>query len=264
MSAKAALPVAIVTGAARRIGADIAQALAREGYALILHTSPASKTEGEAQAARIRQSGGQAIAIACDLGHADASCVLFDAAERELGPIALLVNNASAFEPDRADDFSVDLLERHIAVNLRAPLLLARQMRRRLPADRNGAIVNIIDQRVLRPNPMYFTYSISKSALWAATITMAQAFAPRIRVNAIGPGPVLPNAHDGEAAFAEETAALPLQQAASLADICDALVYLAKASSVTGQLIAVDSGQHIAWETPDILALNRRSAADGS
>jgi NAD(P)-dependent dehydrogenase (short-subunit alcohol dehydrogenase family) len=264
MSAKAALPVAIVTGAARRIGADIAQALAREGYALILHTSPASKTEGEAQAARIRQSGGQAIAIACDLGHADASCVLFDAAERELGPIALLVNNASAFEPDRADDLSVDLLERHIAVNLRAPLLLARQMRRRLPADRNGAIVNIIDERVLRPNPMYFTYSISKSALWAATITMAQAFAPRIRVNAIGPGPVLPNAHDGEAAFADETAALPLQQAASLADICDALVYLAKASSVTGQLIAVDGGQHIAWETPDILALNPRSAGDGS
>jgi NAD(P)-dependent dehydrogenase (short-subunit alcohol dehydrogenase family) len=264
MSAKAAPPVAIVTGAARRIGAAIAQRLAGEGYSLILHTSPASKAEGEAQAARIRQSGGQAIAMACDLAHADASAVLFDAAERDLGPTTLLVNNASAFAPDHAEDFSADLFERHIAVNLRAPLLLAQEMRRRLPADRHGAIVNIIDQRVLRPNPMYFTYSISKSALWAATITMAQAFAPRIRVNAIGPGPVLPNAHDGEAAFAEEAAALPLQQAASVADICDALVYLAEASSVTGQLIAVDGGQHIAWKTPDILALNPRSAADGS
>ncbi|MBV9394763.1 MAG: SDR family oxidoreductase [Methylobacteriaceae bacterium] len=264
MSAKAAPPVAIVTGAARRIGAGIVQRLAREGYALILHASPASKAEGEAQAARIREGGGHAIPIACDLARVDASAVLFGAAERDLGPITLLVNNASAFEPDHAEDFSADLFERHIVVNLRAPLLLAQEMRRRLPADRHGAIVNIIDQRVLRPNPMYFTYSISKSALWTATIMMAQAFAPRIRVNAIGPGPVLPNAYDGELAFAEEAAALPLKQPASLADICDALVYLTKATSVTGQLIAVDGGQHIAWKTPDILALNPRSAADES
>jgi NAD(P)-dependent dehydrogenase (short-subunit alcohol dehydrogenase family) len=264
MSAKAAPPVAIVTGAARRIGAAVARRLAIEGFSLILHTSPASKGEGEAEGERIRESGGQAIAVACDLADADAAIVLFDAAERALAPITLLVNNASFFQPDRAEDFSGDLFERHIAVNLRAPLLLAQEMRRRLPAGRNGAIVNIIDQRVLRPNPMYFTYSISKSALWAATITLAQAFAPRIRVNAIGPGPVFPNAYDGDAAFAAEAAALPLRGAASLEDICDAVVYLARASSVTGQFIAIDGGQHIAWETPDVLALNRRSADDAS
>jgi NAD(P)-dependent dehydrogenase (short-subunit alcohol dehydrogenase family) len=176
----------------------------------------------------------------------------------------LLVNNASLFEPDRAADFSTELFDRHIAVNLRAPLLLAQEMGRRLPADRDGAIVNLIDQRVIRPNPMYFTYSISKSALWSATITMAQAFAPRIRVNAIGPGPVLPNVHDGPQAFTEEARALLLKRAASVQEICDAVVYLANARSVTGQLIAVDGGQHIAWETPDILALSRRSADDAS
>jgi NAD(P)-dependent dehydrogenase (short-subunit alcohol dehydrogenase family) len=264
MGGKAGPAIAIVTGAARRIGAAIAQRLAREGYSVLLHTSRASRAEGETEAARIRESGGDALVADCDLAGADASRILFDAAEHTFGPVTLLVNNASLFEPDRAEDFSADIFDRHMAVNVRAPLLLGREMRRRLPADRHGAILNIIDQRVLRPNPMYFTYSISKSALWAATITMAQAFAPRIRVNAIGPGPVLPNVHEGAAAFAEEAAALPLQHAASLEHICDAVAYLAKASSVTGQLIAIDGGQHIAWETPDVVALNPRSAGDGS
>jgi NAD(P)-dependent dehydrogenase (short-subunit alcohol dehydrogenase family) len=116
----------------------------------------------------------------------------------------------------------------------------------------------------LRPNPLYFSYSISKSALWSATITMAQDFAPRIRVNAVAPGPVLPNVHDGPHAFREEAAALPLKRAASVEDVCDAVIYLGNARSVTGQLIAVDGGQHIAWETTDLLALSRRSAGDGS
>jgi NAD(P)-dependent dehydrogenase (short-subunit alcohol dehydrogenase family) len=264
MKAEADPPVAIVTGAARRIGAAIAHRLAADGFAVVLHTSPASKAAGEAEADRIRKSGGRAIAAACDLAGADPASDLFNEVERALGAVTLLVNNASLFEPDRAEDFSPDLLERHVAINLRAPLLLAQVMRKRLPENREGAVVNIIDQRVLRPNPIYFTYSISKSALWSATITMAQAFAPKIRVNAIGPGPVFPNVYEGAAAFAEEAAALPLQHAASLEDICNAVIYLAKARSVTGQLIAVDGGQHIAWETPDILALNPRSAGGGS
>jgi NAD(P)-dependent dehydrogenase (short-subunit alcohol dehydrogenase family) len=264
MNAEVARPVAIVTGAARRIGAAIARRLAAEHFALVLHASPASEPEAQAEAARIRDGGGQAIALACDLADLDAGSILFREAERAFGPVTLLVNNASLFEPDAAADFASDLFDRHIAVNLRAPLLLAQQMRRLLPANHEGAIINVIDQRVLRPNPMYFTYSIAKSALWSATITMAQAFAPRIRVNAIGPGPVLPNMYEGAEAFAEEAAALPLKRAASLDDICEAVIYLARARSVTGQLIAVDSGQHIAWETPDILALNPRSAGGGS
>jgi NAD(P)-dependent dehydrogenase (short-subunit alcohol dehydrogenase family) len=264
MKAAADPPVAIVTGAARRIGAAIAQRLAAEGFAVVLHTSLASRNDGQAEADRIREHDGSAIVAACDLSGEDAARILFDAAERAFGRVTLLVNNASLFELDRAEDFSPDLLARHIAINLRAPLLLAQEMRKRLPQEREGAIVNIIDQRVLRQNPVYFTYSISKSALWSATLTMAQAFAPTIRVNAIGPGPVLPNAHEGAEAFAKEAAALPLKRAASIEDVCDAVIFLAKARSVTGQLIAVDGGQHIAWETPDVLALNPRSAGDGS
>ncbi|MEA2858503.1 MAG: hypothetical protein QOC72_542 [Methylobacteriaceae bacterium] len=264
MKADITSPVAIVTGAARRIGAAIAHRLAAEGFAVVLHTSPASSAEGEAGADRIRKSGGRAMAAASDLAGADPASDLFDRAERAFGAVTLLVNNASLFEPDRAENFSPDLLERHIAINLRAPLLLAQAMRKRLLEGREGAIVNIIDQRVLRPNPIYFTYSISKSALWSATITMAQAFAPKIRVNAIGPGPVFPNAYEGAAAFVEEAAALPLQRAPSIEDVCNAVIYLAGARSVTGQLIAVDGGQHLAWETPDVLALNPHSAGGGS
>jgi NAD(P)-dependent dehydrogenase (short-subunit alcohol dehydrogenase family) len=264
MNAGADPAVAIVTGASRRIGAAIAQRLAAERFGVVLHTSIAGKTEADAETARIRERGGQAIVVAADLAGSDVTTPLFAEAERAFGAVTLLVNNASLFEPDTAENFSADLLDRHLAVNLRAPLLLARELHRRLPSDREAAIVNIIDQRVLRPNPMYFSYSISKSALWSATITMAQAFAPRIRVNAVGPGPALPDVYHGAEAFAEEVAALPLRRAASIQDICDAVIYLANAGSVTGQLIAVDGGQHIAWETPDILALNPHSAGGGS
>ncbi len=262
--AQRAARVALVTGAARRIGAAIAHRLAAEGYAVVLHTSPPSRGDAEAEAARIRDGGGQALVVACDLTHSEAPATLFAETERAFGPVTLLINNAALFEPDEAASFSADIFDRHLAVNLRAPLLLAQEMQRRLPADREGAVVNIIDQRVLRPNPIYFSYSVSKSALWSATIMLAQAFAPRIRVNAIGPGPVFPNPHEGVAGFAEELAALPLKRAASIEDICNAVIYLANAQSVTGQLIVVDGGQHIAWETPDILALNRRSGDDGS
>jgi NAD(P)-dependent dehydrogenase (short-subunit alcohol dehydrogenase family) len=264
MKPQADRPVAIVTGAARRIGAALARRLAAERFAVVLHTSPASEREGQAEAERIRENGGSAIVVAGDLAGRATASRLFTEAERAFGPVTLLVNNASLFEPDRAADFSPDLFDRHIAVNLRAPLLLAQEMRRRLPQEREGAIINVIDQRVLRPNPIYFTYSVAKSALWSATVTMAQAFAPTIRVNAVGPGPVLPNVHEGDKAFTEEAAALPLKRAASVEDICDAVIYLARARSVTGQMIAVDSGQHIAWETPDLLALNPHSAGDGS
>jgi NAD(P)-dependent dehydrogenase (short-subunit alcohol dehydrogenase family) len=247
--------VALVTGASRRIGAAIAQRLAAEDISVALHTSLARQQDAEAQAEGIRNVGGRAIVVPGDLVDLDAADRLFSTAEGAFGPVTILVNNASLFEPDAAESFSPATFDRHIAVNVRAPLLLGQEMRRRLPEDRKGVIVNMIDQRVLRPNPLCFTYSVSKAALWSATVTMAQAFAPHIRVNAIGPGPVLPNAYDGPETFAAEIAALPLRTAPPIEDICDAVLYLVKARSVTGQMIAVDCGQHIAWETPDIRAL---------
>jgi NAD(P)-dependent dehydrogenase (short-subunit alcohol dehydrogenase family) len=168
-------------------------------------------------------------------------------------PLALLVNSASVFEDDSAEAFDVAGYETAMAVNLRAPLLLSQAMARALPADLTGLIIHIIDQRVWRLTPRFFSYTLSKAALWAATQTQAQAFAPRIRVNAIGPGPTLPSIHQSAEIFAAQAAAVPLERGPTPDDIAAALRYLIDAPSVTGQMIAVDGGQHLSWRTPDAL-----------
>jgi NAD(P)-dependent dehydrogenase (short-subunit alcohol dehydrogenase family) len=245
---------ALVTGAAKRIGRHVCERLAREGYSVVLHCSERSRGEAEASAAKIGAAGGTAAIFACDLAEPAELGRLVTEAGRVFGPFSLLVNNAAVFEADEAASFDLEMWERHLAVNLRAPVVLSRDFARDLPAGIEGAIVNIIDQRVWRPTPQYFTYSLSKAALWTATRTMAQAFASRrIRVNAVGPGPVLPNLVHGEPGFAREVAGLPLHREVTLDDIGDAVIYLARARNVTGQMIAVDAGQHLAWETPDVV-----------
>lgn len=248
--------VALVTGAARRIGLAIAERLAREGLAVALHASVASRPEAERQAERLRGTGVRTCTVCGDLADPAVPARLVAEAEGALGPVTLLVNNASLFEPDTAEDPS--LLDRHLAVNLRAPLLLSAAFVERLPDGREGAIVNIVDQRVLKPNPIFFSYGLSKSALWNATCTTAQAFAPRgIRVNAVGPGPTFPNRFDGGGGMQEEVEGLPLGRAVRPEEIADAVLFLARARSVTGQLIAVDAGQHLGWITPDIPLAHR-------
>lgn len=249
------MAVALVTGAARRIGFKIAERLATQGYDLALHCSETSYEDAQEAAARLAKSEVETFVIAADLGDSAAPARIIRAAAKALGPLNLLVNNASIFEEDSAFALDLDLWDRHFAINLRAPLLLAQEFVRQVPEGREAAIVNIIDQRVWRPTPQFFSYSLSKSALWWATQTMAQAFAPRgIRVNAVGPGPVLPNEPQGAKGFAAEVAGVLLQHAVSEAEIADAVLYLAEARSVTGQMIAVDAGQHLGWETPDIVA----------
>jgi NAD(P)-dependent dehydrogenase (short-subunit alcohol dehydrogenase family) len=243
---------ALVTGAARRIGLAIAGRLAREGRPVVLHSSPRSAEEAELAAEAIRAQGGRAAVAIADLADAAATQGLVDFASRAFGPVTLLVNNASIFEVDDADDFSLERYERQMAINLRAPLLLARDFAAALPERREGAIVNMIDQRVWRLTPRYFSYTLAKSALWTATRTLAQAFAPRIRVNAVGPGPVFPNEALGDREFEIEARGVPLGHAADVSGVVDAVVFLARAKSVTGQMIAVDSGQHLAWRTPDV------------
>jgi NAD(P)-dependent dehydrogenase (short-subunit alcohol dehydrogenase family) len=244
--------VALVTGAARRIGFAIAQRLGMQGYRVILHGSEASLAEAKDAA---RQLSGQSIEVAIaigDLRDPAAPERIIAEAGRPFGRLGLLVNNAALFEEDSAFAIDLDLWERQFAVNLRAPLLLAQEFARQVREGEEAAIVNLIDQRVLRPTPQFFSYSLTKSALWAATRTLAQAFAPlNIRVNGVGPGPVLPNLPQGDTGFAAEVAGLPLQHAVAAEDIAEAVLYLAEARSVTGQMIAVDAGQHLAWQTPD-------------
>jgi NAD(P)-dependent dehydrogenase (short-subunit alcohol dehydrogenase family) len=246
--------VALVTGSARRIGLGIAERLASAGYAVILHGRESSREACERAASAIKRRGGRASTLTADLADSAALTSLIANASRIFGPLTLLVNNAAIFEPDEAGSFSLDQWEQHFLVNLRAPAILARDFARNLPEGAEGAIINIIDQKVLHPNPQCFSYTLSKAALWTATRTMAQAFASRgIRVNAVGPGPVLPNVAQGEPGFEHEVEGLPLARAVALDDIGDAVLYLAGARNVTGQMIAVDAGQHLAWKTPDIV-----------
>ena len=245
---------ALVTGAARGIGLKIAERLALARYCVVLHCSLASRANAEAAAASIEEQGGKAGVVASDLREPATLARLAGEAAAIFGPLTLLVNNAAIFEADDAASFDLERWEKHFSVNLRAPLVLSRDFAGQLPEVAEGAIVNIIDQRVFRPTPQFFTYSLSKSALWAATRTMAQAFAPKgIRVNAVGPGPVSPNFTQGEAGFAREVRGLPLARAISPADVAGAVLYLATARNVTGQMIAVDAGQHLAWRTPDVV-----------
>lgn len=245
------MKVAFVTGAARRIGRTIAEHLAAQGYALALHANN-SAPEAEALADMLEKKGVRTTVIEGDLTDAESVPSMIEAAAAALGRLSLLVNNASLFKDDALQDFSADQFDAHMAINLRAPLLLAQAFARHAASD-DPSIVNIIDQRVFRLTPQFFTYTLSKAALLTATQTMAQALAPSIRVNGVGPGPVLPNIHDGSEGFMREAQGTPLGKPVDPAEIARAVLYLGNARSVTGQMIAVDSGQHIGWRTPDVI-----------
>lgn len=242
---------AFITGAGRRIGRIIAEHLAAHGYALALHAHH-SAAEADALANAFEAKGVRATVIEGDLADADGLPSMIESAASALGKLSLLVNNASLFKDDTAQAFTPDQFDAHMAVNLRAPLMLAQAFARHT-AQGDPSIVNIIDQRVFKPNPQYFTYTLSKAALYTATQTMAQAFAPHVRVNGVGPGPVLPNIHDGNENFLKEAQGTPLARAVDPMEIARAVLYLAQARNVTGQMIAVDSGQHLGWQTPDII-----------
>jgi NAD(P)-dependent dehydrogenase (short-subunit alcohol dehydrogenase family) len=240
---------ALVTGAARRIGRELALTAARAGYDVVAH----HRQSGDDVADTVREIealGRHAVAIAADLGQAD-DCRRLVA--ETPGALTLLVNSASLFEDDGIESLTPEGWDAAISTNLRAPVLLAQAFAAALPADRHGLIVNIIDQRVLRPTPQFFSYAVSKAGLWAATRMMAQGLAPRIRVNAIAPGPTLPSIHQSAETFAAESRAVILGRGASPSEIGHALAYLIDARSVTGQMVAVDGGQHLSWRTPDII-----------
>ncbi len=242
---------ALITGASRRVGAAMARHLAACGTNIAIHHHNSSD-EAEALCADLRQSGVKAVALKADLGGAGETRKLFANAVDALGPVDLLINNASIFEPDSVSDFDDELWQTHFAIHVRTPSVLAGEMAKQ-PELNEGLIINMIDQRVWNLNPSFYSYTLSKSALWTATRTMAQALAPKIRVNGIGPGPTLPNERQEMADFQKQVDGLILERAPGLEEFGQTISWLWQARSVTGQMIALDGGQHLGWETPDVV-----------
>ena len=237
---------ALVTGGARRIGRALALALAGDGFAVAVHHRN-SHAAAEDLVALIRNKGGAAVALAADLGDEAAVGTLLSRAEQALGPIGCLVNNAGVFVNDTVETATRASWELHLAVNLRAPFLLIQDFATRLPKSAGGVVVNLLDQRVWSLTPYFVSYTLSKAGLWTLTQTMALALAPRIRVNGIGPGPALPSPRQSAEEFARQCATMPLRRGTSPQEIAAALHFILSAPAVTGQMIALDGGQHLGW-----------------
>ena len=253
---------ALVTGAGRRIGRALALNLAARGFDVAVHFAT-SRAEADETVAAIRALGRKAAALQADLLDEEQTRTLVQNAALALqGPLDVLINNASIFEYDNLVSATRASWDRHFESNLRAPFVLTQSFAAQAPqalTDPNGEplsqalIVNMIDQRVLKPTPEFMTYSLAKQALWALTRTAAQALAPHIRVNAIGPGPTVQGTRQSASHFARQRAATILGRGASTNDIASALGFFLDSPAVTGQMIAVDGGQHLAWVTPDVL-----------
>lgn len=253
---------ALVTGAARRLGRAMALYLAGRGHDVTIHYN-GSAADAEEVVAEIRGLGRLAEAIPADLTCEAEMQALVPAAAAALGgPLTLLVNNASIFEPDTVATGTRASWDRHMESNLRAPVVLTQHFAAQAPRavrDHQGEllaqalVVNMLDQRVLKPTPLFMSYTLAKMALWAFTRTAAQGLAPHVRVNAIGPGPTLIAERQSEDHFARQRAACLLGRGANPGDVCAALGYLVDAPAVTGQLLCVDGGQHLSWRTPDVL-----------
>ncbi|MBT6190913.1 MAG: SDR family oxidoreductase [Tateyamaria sp.] len=255
---------ALVTGAGHRLGQAMAVYLAKRGYDVAVHYA-SSETGANETVAQIEALGRRAVALQADMLDEVATHALFQAATAELGgPITCLINNASIFEYDTIQSATRENWDRHMNSNLRAPFILSQAMATQGLEPKGdvqseplaaGLIVNMIDQRVRKLTPEFMTYTLAKMGLWALTQTSAQALAPAIRVNAIGPGPTLQGGRQSAEHFAKQRAATVLGRGSNTADILAALGYFLDAPAITGQLLCVDGGQHLAWETPDVLGV---------
>lgn len=242
--------VALVTGASVRIGQAIALELGASGYIVAVHYR-GSDTAAQKTAKAIEESGGRAHCFAADLADENAVDAMMEGITADLGPVTCLINNASHFENDDIETMSRQTWDAHIEPNLRAPLRLVQLMAENI-GDRNGNVINLIDQRVLKLTPQFLSYTVSKSALWTLTRTLAQALAPAIRVNAIAPGPTLKNQRQSDEHFDRQVAATPLGRAATLEEVRATVRFILQTPSLTGQMITLDGGQHLNWQTPDV------------
>ena len=242
----------LVTGAARRLGRAIALDLASHGWAVAIHYK-SSQEDARKTADDAKKAGAKVALLEADLSKESETAALVGRAAKELGPLSALINSASLFENDDWDSATRESWDAHMETNLRAPFVLSQAFAKQLPQNEHGAIVNIIDQRVLKPTPQFISYSLSKAALYWLNTTLAQALAPRIRVNAVAPGPTMKNIRQSDADFQRQRESTPLRTGAEPADICEAVRYLLEAKALTGQMIAVDGGQHLIWQTPDVM-----------
>jgi NAD(P)-dependent dehydrogenase (short-subunit alcohol dehydrogenase family) len=237
---------ALVTGAAKRIGRALSLDLATQGYDVALHCH-SSRRDAEQLAEEIRSLGRRACVISADLGKEEDTSRVVREATAALGPIGVLINNASTFEYDDISTATREGWDYHMEANLRAPFVLSQDFAKRLPAGQKGAIINLIDQRVWNLTPHFMTYTLSKAGLWTLTQTLALALAPHIRVNAIGPGPALPSVRQTQEVFDQQCDQTPLKIGTNPQEICDAVRFFLAAPAITGQMLALDGGQHLNW-----------------
>ena len=255
---------ALVTGAGKRLGRAMATYLAERGYDVAVHYA-SSEAEANETAGALASLGRQAAVLKADLLVEAEVLKLVDRATEALGgPLSVLVNNASIFEHDRIDTATRESWDRHFESNLRAPFVLSQQFAIQAPEaslDENGEpranalIVNMLDQRINKLTPEFMTYTLAKMGLWTLTRTAAQGLAPHVRVNGIGPGPTLRGGRQSQEHFEKQRAATILRRGAGEDDIRAALGYFLDAPAVTGQVICTDGGQHLAWQTPDVLGV---------
>ena len=239
----------LITGAARRIGAAIAQDLAADNWKVAIHFQSSEK-KATKLVNEIKDAGGEAVAIQADLDQDNQAELLINEATQKIGTITCLINNASVFEFDTIETATNDSWHRHLKTNLQAPFFLIKRFCELLPPKTNGNVINLLDQRVWNLTPHFTSYTVSKAGLWVLTQSLASALAPRIRINGVGPGPALPSPRQTSQQFTEQCINTPLNRGTTPAEICEAIKFILASPSMTGQMIALDGGQHLGWVNP--------------
>ncbi len=241
----------IITGGATRIGAAIAHKLSGPGKEIVIHFNK-SRSKAEKLKKVLSNNGTKVYLAKGDLSKENDVNKVLKIAKLKLKYFDCLINNASLFENDKLDNFTTDSWGHHLRTNLRTPALLTKEFAKNIRSANNN-IINIIDQRVFKLTPFFFSYTISKTGLYTLTKTSAMSLAPRIRVNGIAPGPTIKNKRQSEKHFKKQYLSTPLKKQVDVREICNAVDFFIKNRSITGQVLAIDSGQNLNWQTPDIM-----------